>query len=182
MARTRIRDTMMWLVGVLQPYAGSSAPNGWLLCNGATLDSVANPEYADLFTIIGTTYGGTGDDDFDLPDLRDQFLAGAGTTYSLAQTGGSSTVALATANLPSHSHTINHGHSTNQSNREHFAQVSYGYISPSAYGTASWIGTSPSQNHAVSINSHSGSSGSTGSTTAHENKPPFTAVNYIIKY
>jgi len=56
--------------GTVNPYAGTSAPPGWLFCYGQTLDSTANPEYADLFTAIGTTYGGSGASSFIVPDFR----------------------------------------------------------------------------------------------------------------
>ncbi len=57
--------------GLILPYGGSSAPTGWLLCDGTTgKDSVVDTSLADLFAIIGTTFGGTGANDFDLPDMR----------------------------------------------------------------------------------------------------------------
>ena len=57
-------------VGAVIDFAGSTPPTSWLLCYGQTLDAVANPQYAVLFTVIGTTYGGTGIDDFKIPDCR----------------------------------------------------------------------------------------------------------------
>ena len=63
--------------GVIIPFAGSSIPAGYLLCNGAV---VSRTTYAKLFKVIGTTYGaGDGSTTFNLPDLRDRFLEGAGT-------------------------------------------------------------------------------------------------------
>ena len=63
--------------GTIIPFAGSSIPTGYLLCNGAV---VSRTTYADLFRVIGTTYGaGDGSTTFKLPDLRDRFLEGAGT-------------------------------------------------------------------------------------------------------
>ena len=63
--------------GVIIPFAGSSIPAGYLLCNGAV---VSRTTYANLFKVIGTTYGaGDGSTTFNLPDLRDRFLEGAGT-------------------------------------------------------------------------------------------------------
>lgn len=65
--------------GFLQPYAGSTAPSGWLLCYG---QSIAKTAYPDLFAIIGYTYGGSGDN-FLIPDLRGR------TTIGLDNIGGS---------------------------------------------------------------------------------------------
>ena len=64
-------------VGSIIPFAGSSIPTGYLLCNGAV---VSRATYANLFRVIGTAYGaGDGSTTFKLPDLRDRFLEGAGT-------------------------------------------------------------------------------------------------------
>jgi len=66
-------------VGTIQAFAGAANPPGWLLCNGATVNSVANVEYADLFTAIGVTYGGSGASSFNLPNLSGRIPVGAGT-------------------------------------------------------------------------------------------------------
>lgn len=61
--------------GAVIPYAGSSAPDGWLLCDGRT---VSRTTYAALFAVIGTTYGaGNGSTTFALPDLRDRVAWGS---------------------------------------------------------------------------------------------------------
>lgn len=58
------------------PFAGSTVPNGWLLCNGA---AVSRMVYADLFEVIGTVYGaGDGSTTFNLPDMRNRYPIGAG--------------------------------------------------------------------------------------------------------
>lgn len=60
--------------GVVQPFAGSTSPTGWLLCAG---QAVSRSTYADLFGAIGTTYGaGDGTTTFNLPDLRGRVVAG----------------------------------------------------------------------------------------------------------
>ena len=70
-------------------YGGTVIPLGWELCDGETLDSVAETKYADLFSTIGTTFGGTGADDFQVPDMRGIFPSGAGTSGKLNKaTGG----------------------------------------------------------------------------------------------
>ena len=63
-------------VGMLSPFAGSSPPSGWLLCYGQTLNATTSPEYGNLFSVIGTNYGGTGASNFQLPDLRGRVVAG----------------------------------------------------------------------------------------------------------
>jgi microcystin-dependent protein len=62
--------------GIIFPYAGSSAPTGFLLCDGS---AVSRTTYADLYALIGTTYGaGNGSTTFNVPDLRGSVIVGAG--------------------------------------------------------------------------------------------------------
>lgn len=63
-------------IGAIIPYAGSTAPFGTLICNGAAISRSAYPE---LFDAIGTTWGaGDGSTTFNIPDLRGYFLRGVG--------------------------------------------------------------------------------------------------------
>ena len=100
------------------PWSSSSVPSGFLECNGA---NVSRSTYSALFAIIGTTYGsGDGATTFGLPDLQDNVAIGKSGTKALASTGGANTVTstgnvggstanatLSTAQLASHSHSIN---------------------------------------------------------------------------
>lgn len=68
--------------GMVSPYAGSAAPDGWLLCNGASL---LRATYPDLFTAIGTTFGAADGTHFNVPDMRGRSPLGVGTgTYAEA--------------------------------------------------------------------------------------------------
>ena len=61
--------------GVILPFGGSTAPSGWLLCNGS---AISRTTYAELFAAIGTLHGsGDGSTTFHLPDYRGRFLRGA---------------------------------------------------------------------------------------------------------
>lgn len=63
--------------GTVIAFAGNSAPDGYLICNGA---AVSRTTYDKLFAIIGTTYGtGDGSTTFNLPNLTDKFIMGSGT-------------------------------------------------------------------------------------------------------
>jgi microcystin-dependent protein len=87
--------------GVVLPFAGSSAPTGYLPCDGASL-LVAS--YPDLFAAIGYTWGGGGAN-FNVPDLRGRTPIGSGTGPGLTnRTLGTS---LGDENLQQHSHTVN---------------------------------------------------------------------------
>lgn len=69
-------SSMMTIPGVVLPYAGSTVPNGFLLCDG---QAVSRTQYQNLFDVIGITYGdGDGVTTFNLPNLQDRFVQGAG--------------------------------------------------------------------------------------------------------
>lgn len=97
------------------PYVGqimfapyTNTPNGWAECNGQLLPIQQN---IALFALIGTTFGGNGQTTFALPDMRGRSLVHPGsgpglTPVTLGQTGGSETVTLTSAQMPSHSHNV----------------------------------------------------------------------------
>lgn len=101
--------------GLIIPWTDTSVPTGYLECNGA---AVSRSTYADLFTIIGTTYGsGDGSTTFGLPNLQDDVVVGRSGTKTLASTGGANTVnqagnisvntgnrSLSTPTISSHNH------------------------------------------------------------------------------
>ena len=84
--------------GMVVPYAGSTAPDGWLLCDGRTLQS---DRYPELYAAIGTTYGQNKPGSFKLPDLRGRVAAGANASNALASKAGADSKKIARANLPS---------------------------------------------------------------------------------
>ena len=187
-------------VGVVLEYAGSSAPAGYLMADGS---AVSRTTYADLFAVIGEDFGsGNGTTTFNLPDRRDQVAVGASGTKPLASTGGSDTATLTEANLPPHSHTINHDHpAVGTSSDAHTHTIGFEYfpntetkvdgslrvtdINNQTGGTgtnANGTTSSDAHSHTVDLPSFSGSSGSTGSGTAFDVTNPYVAMNYIIKY
>lgn len=155
--------------GIMSPYAGSTAPNGYVLCYGQAIGRVS---YAALFAAIGTTFGvGDGSTTFNVPDFRGR--AGIGLdnmggssanrmTDTLADvlggSGGSELVTLLTANLASHTHQV--------ANRDaRFTAASGGYnLAGDTGGTQIPITTT-----------------SAGSGTAHRNDQPWLATNVVIK-
>jgi len=94
-------------IGEIRMFAGSFAPAGWAFCNGAILPISANDA---LFTLIGTTYGGDGQETFALPNLSSRYpihqgtSPTTGTTYTLGEFAGVETVTITTNQLPAHSH------------------------------------------------------------------------------
>ena len=88
-------------VGEIRMFAGNFAPVGWAFCDGALIPISQNDT---LFNLIGTTYGGDGQNTFALPNLQSRVPVHVGPGFALAQTGGAETVTLTTSQIPAHSH------------------------------------------------------------------------------
>src|ERR687890_377146 len=76
-------------------------PKGWALCNGQLLPINQNQA---LFSLLGTTYGGNGQTNFALPDLRGRTPIHFGASFTRGQAGGEQAHTLTQAELPSHIH------------------------------------------------------------------------------
>lgn len=76
------------ITGAIIAFAGKNLPIGWELCDGREVNST-DPKYRELFKVIGTTWGGNGNPNFKIPDLKDSFLRGVTNTEELSQVGGS---------------------------------------------------------------------------------------------
>src|SRR3954452_19935359 len=90
-------------VGEIRMFAGNFAPAGWAFCEGQLLPIAENET---LFQLIGTTYGGDGQETFGLPDLRGRIPLHQGNGMILAEMGGTETVTLTTQQIPVHTHPI----------------------------------------------------------------------------
>lgn len=95
-------------VGEIRMFGGNFAPAGWMFCSGQLLPISENET---LFNLIGTTYGGDGQETFALPNLESRIPIHAGTgsdgiTYQLAEALGIESVTLSTNQMPSHSHAM----------------------------------------------------------------------------
>ena len=177
--------------GMVMPFAGTSAPTGWLLAYG---QAVSRSTYSSLFTAIGTTYGsGDGSSTFNLPDLRGRVVAGQDDMGSasanrltnqtggldgdtLGATGGSETHTLSVSQLASHSHTLSGGIKTITEGGSSFDTG----LDRRAYTTnqgQSADGTFNSSDTSMDDFSVA----SNGSGAAHNNVQPTIILNYIIK-
>lgn len=97
------------ILGCIFIFGGNFAPRGYMLCQGQLLSIQQN---AALFSLLGTTYGGNGTTNFQLPDLRGRAPIGTGNGPGLSpvvegQIGGTQAASILIANLPSHSHALN---------------------------------------------------------------------------
>jgi len=161
--------------GTIIPWATATAPSGYLPCDGA---AVSRSTYANLFAVIGTTYGsGDGSTTFNVPDTQDNVIKSVSNLESPGLTGGANTATmsggslanhtLTTAQLGSHSHTIN------------------GRGDPADYNMNVGGGNRCTRAGANINSSNTGNGGAHGhnmnSGNAVTTLQPYLVVNYIIK-
>jgi len=128
-ANARLSDSSLFVTGMIMMYNGSSAPSGWAICNGSN----------------GT------------PDLRDRFIVGTGSSYSLGNTGGANSVTLTLNQIPAHTHT--------------YERTDVGIN----VADRPW----PANNNDCDMTNQNTSSA--GGGQSHENRPPYYALMFIMK-
>ncbi|WGQ07538.1 tail fiber protein [Pedobacter gandavensis] len=95
-------------LGMIKAFAGNFVPRGYLGCNGQLISIQQN---SALYALLGTTYGGDGQNTFGLPDLRGRAMIGTGqgpglpTNHVLGEKIGTETTSILISNMPSHNHT-----------------------------------------------------------------------------
>jgi microcystin-dependent protein len=153
-------------IGEIRIFAGNFPPNGWMFCDGATLSISDNDA---LFTLIGTTYGGDGEQTFQLPDLRGRIPIHQGPNYPLGQPGGAEAITLTVTQMAAHPHILEAAQSPGNQNAP-----AGSLLAESPGGVKPYI-ESPAQvqmsNQAVTP---------VGGSQPHENCQPFLCVNFII--
>ena len=90
-------------VGEIRIFAGNVAPAGWMFCEGQLLPISENET---LFQLIGTTYGGDGQETFQLPDLRGRIPIHQGGAHALSEAAGVEEVTLTVQQIPVHTHAL----------------------------------------------------------------------------
>ncbi len=156
-------------VGEIRMFGGNFAPAGWAFCNGQLL---AISENDTLFNLIGTTYGGDGQNTFGLPDLRGRVPVHMGqgpglSSYVIGENGGTESVTLTLSQIPSHSHPA-------------LAQSQPGTQSSPANGV--WAASTLNQYSTNNANATMNAQclGLAGGSQPHDNMLPFQCVSFII--
>jgi len=152
-------------LGEIRIFAGNYAPLDWALCEGQLLSI---NEYSALFALIGTTYGGDGQTNFALPDLRGRVPIHKGAHF-MGEWGGTETVTVTPDQLPRHWHSVMASKDAGTAN------------SPAGNVAAACVGSAQiyiEQQADLTMNAAAVSVA--GSGQAHNNVQPFLCLNYII--
>jgi len=155
--------------GEIRIFGGNFAPVGWAMCSGQLMAISQNEA---LFNLLGTTYGGDGQQTFALPDLRGRVPMHMGQGFVIGEVGGVETVTLTQVQLPAHNHPA----------RGNGAGDSVSAVN------AYWS-TDPAGNTAAYVTNATGSNGTmasdailpTGGNQPHSNIQPVLGMNYIIE-
>lgn len=158
-------------IGEIRMFGGSFAPAGWMFCDGQLLPISENET---LFQLIGTTYGGDGEETFALPNLQSRIPIHAGTgsdgmTYQLGESAGVESVTLTTQQIPLHTHAVI------ASNTPASSQTPGGNV-PAQGAGGSQIYTSASS----PINLAPQTVGPAGGSQPHDNLQPYLVISFII--
>ena len=150
----------------LVPY--NFAPKGWALCNGQLL--AINQNQA-LFAVLGATYGGNGQTNFALPDLRGRVPVSSGQgpgleNYNVGQTGGVEHVTLTAGQMPAHNHVAN------ATNNNGAVPLNFGnYLGAFNNGYAQPANLTPLHPQTI---------GNVGGSQAHTNMQPYLGLTFCI--
>lgn len=192
-------------IGSVTQTARSTAPTGWLLCDGT---AVSRTTYAGLFAAIGTTYGsGNGSTTFNLPNLKGRVPVGRDSGQTefdvLGEASGSKTHTLSSGEMPSHTHVQNahthvqnsHNHTQNSHTHGLGGQNGVMRSNTTATGNSSSIGTGhywsglANSDAATAVNqattatnqATTATNQNTGGGGAHNNLQPYLVLNFIIR-
>lgn len=164
-------------LGEIRIFAGTFAPADWAFCQGQLLPISENDA---LYTLLGTTYGGDGQQTFGLPNLQSRVVVGQGigpglSNYQVGMTAGTESVTLTTAQMAAHPHVLSGTVNvlTGGTGQASPAGAFFGDKGVNAYDPA------PSDT-TLAAGSISGRTDVAGSGGPHANIQPVLAVNYII--
>lgn len=159
-------------IGAIKAFAGTSAPNGYLLCDGASL---LRTDYQKLFDVIGVAFGSVDGTHFNVPDTKGRVLVPKYTTIvefdTIGKTGGVTTINL------SHSHTLNaHTHYAS-------GNTAAAYSGANGSNTSGTSIAGPGHWHAYGVTISASNNSAMGSSLSATQSivNPYVVMNWIIK-
>jgi microcystin-dependent protein len=155
-------------IGEIRMFGGNFAPAGWAFCEGQLMPISENDA---LFNLIGTIYGGDGQETFGLPNLASRVPVHVGSGFALGQTGGAESVTLTTQQMPTHTHPL----------------VATNDLGSANSPTNALPGSTPVQAQAFPYgtdeplaNMDPSSISPVGGSQPHDNMQPFLTISFII--
>ena len=152
-------------VGEIRMFGGNFAPAGWAFCDGQLIPISENDV---LFTLIGTTYGGDGQETFALPNLQSRIPVHQGNGLIIGEAAGVESVTLTTQQMPVHTHSMIATASIGNAN------TAAGNILAQATGVKMYTASAPNTLLAATAVTPQGGS------QPHENCQPFLVISFII--
>jgi microcystin-dependent protein len=156
-------------VGEIRLFAGNFPPNGWATCDGQPLAIAENDV---LFQLIGTTYGGDGQETFNLPNLTGRVPIHQGTkagqTFQIGELAGTPDVTLTAQQMPNHNHPMVASTAGGTQNSPVGNVLTQSAVVKPYLVDATTVQLAPA---AVTV---------TGGSQPHDNMQPYTAVTFII--
>jgi microcystin-dependent protein len=153
-------------IGEIRMFAGNFAPQNWAFCNGQIMSIAENQA---LYQVIGTTYGGDGQNTFALPNLQSRLPVHQGSGFQMGQLGGEEQVTLTAQQIPQHTHAVaastTTGNQSGPSGRVWAASTLNQFASATPAPT---VAMSP-----AAIRNNAGGQ-------PHENMMPYLVVSFII--
>lgn len=153
-------------IGEIRMFGGTFAPAGWAFCSGQLMPISQNDA---LYTLIGTTYGGDGQETFGIPDFQGRIPIHQGTGFQIGEKAGTESVTLNTQQIPAHNH------------------VAMGSTDAGSQGPAGGVWAAHASQQIYTSNAPSGAQfnaqaaiGGTGGNQPHDNMMPFLVVSFII--
>lgn len=159
-------------IGEIRLFAGNFNPNGWALCDGQLIPISENDA---LFTLIGTTYGGDGEETFALPNLQSRVPIHQGTGAGLSgrtmgEAAGVESVTLTIQQIPAHTHPLLVSTDTATSNNAGGAVI----------GTGNTVSIWRPQIAPPGVPMNAQSISPVGGSQPHDNMHPYLVINFII--
>jgi microcystin-dependent protein len=165
-------------VGQIMMVGFNFAPVGWAFCDGSFL---AISQFDTLFNLIGTTYGGDGQQTFQLPDLRGRVPIHQGQgpgfgNYVIGERAGSESVTVTLNQFPAHTHNLTVNCSSGNGN----ASTPVGNIWSKNGGLQGILNSSNATNAMMRTDAVTLSQSTPSGNQPHDNMQPFNTVNFII--